>query len=466
MNKRIMIAGTNSGCGKTTVTCAILQALVNRGVSVSSFKCGPDYIDPIFHSRIIGSDSHNLDSWFCDKDTLNFILNNSNDEMAVLEGVMGFYDGVGGNGSSYRTAVDTNTPVAIVIDCKGMSSSVGAVMKGFLTFKKPNNIVGFIFNRLPESLVGTAKGFCEEMNAEYLGRMPYNSNLSIESRHLGLVTDVETDVLKSKVNQLANLAEENIFIDKLIQISENSEPVKYRKPDIKRVTKRNVRIALSCDEAFCFCYRDNIDLLEKSGCEIVKFSPLRDKKLPENIDGLILVGGYPELYAKELSGNKSMLADIKKRISSGLPTIAECGGFMYLHKELESACGELFPMVGVIDGTCFKTSKLQRFGYVEITAESDNLLCKKGEALKAHEFHYWDSTDSGNGFTAKKASSAVTYKCVHSTPSLYAGYPHLYFYANTECAFNFVKKCEEYGENEKSKINNSARFRGDEKSRN
>ena len=452
MNK-IMIAGTNSGCGKTTVTCAVLQAFVNRGLSVSSFKCGPDYIDPIFHSRIIGVNSRNLDSWFCDKNTLNFILNESTDEISVIEGVMGFYDGVGGSFSSKQTAVDTNTPVVIVIDCKGMSSSIGAVIKGFLTFQTPNNIVGFIFNRLPESLIGTAKNFCKEMNVEYFGRMPNNKNLSINSRHLGLVIDIETAELKCKMNLLAELAEENILIDKLIEFSNKNQSVGYEIPDIKKITNRFVRVALSSDEAFCFCYRDNIALLEKLGCEIVKFSPIHDEKLPENIDGLIIVGGYPELYAKELSNNKSMLADIKNKVSSEFPTIAECGGFMYLHKELESADGERFPMVGAIEGTCSKTNKLQRFGYVRITAENDNLLCNKGDILKAHEFHYWNSTNDGNGFTAEKASNALKYKCVHSTSNLYAGYPHLYFYANPECAVNFVKKCEEYGKNEKNKIN-------------
>ena len=445
-NNRIMIAGTNSGCGKTTVTCAVLQALVNRGISVSSFKCGPDYIDPIFHSRIIGTNSRNLDSWFCNKDTLNFILDKSTDEISVIEGVMGFYDGVGDSFSSCQTAIDTNTSVVIVIDCRGMSSSVGAVMKGFLTFKKPNNIIGFIFNRLPESLVDTAKNFCKEMNVEYLGRLPNSKNLNIESRHLGLVTDIETAELKHKMQQLAMLAEDNILIDKLIEFSKITEPVSYEIPNIKKITHRPVRIALSSDAAFCFCYRDNVELLMNLGCEIAEFSPIHDEKLPENIDGLIIVGGYPELYAKKLSKNKSMLNDIKNKVNSGVPTIAECGGFMYLHEELESDCDENFQMVGAIRGKCFKTNKLQRFGYVNITAESDNLLCGKGEILKAHEFHYWDSTNGGNNFIAEKASNGVTYKCVHSTPNLYAGYPHLYFYANPECAVNFVKKCEEYGE--------------------
>ncbi len=442
---RIMIAGTHSGCGKTTVTCAILQMLVNRGEKVSAFKCGPDYIDPIFHSRIIGAESRNLDSRFCDKDTLNYLLHQSAAKLSVIEGVMGFYDGVEGKFSTWQTALDTNTPVVIVIDCKGMSSSIGAVMKGFLTFKEPNNIVGFLFNRLPDSLVTYVKKLCEEMNTQYVGRLPYCKNLSIESRHLGLATDIEIAELKSKMQSLSKLAEENILIDKLLSLS-TSEKLDYQLPNIEKITSRPVRIAVSYDEAFCFCYRDNLELLQKLGCEIVKFSPLNDRNFPKRIDGLILLGGYPELYAEKLSENTSLLSEIKSKINSGLPTIAECGGFMYLHDSVETSDGIRFPMVGVISGECFKTDRLQRFGYVNLKANSDNLLCKRGEVVKAHEFHYWDSTNNGNDFAAEKLSSGFKYTSVHATSTMYAGYPHLYFYANVNCAVNFVKKCEEYGE--------------------
>lgn len=442
--KRFMVAGTNSGCGKTTITCAVLQALINRGYEVSSFKCGPDYIDPMFHSKIIGTCAYNLDGFFCDKNTINYLLNKNFGGISVIEGVMGFYDGVCDKASSYQIARDTETPVIFIIDCKGMSTSIGAVMQGFISFKKQNNIAGFIFNRLPESLIDTAKNLCSRINVRYFGRFPYFKECSIESRHLGLVTADEIKGLKEKMQRLAELAEKNLLIDSIIECSEGAENIEFNVPYINKITESTLRIAVAYDKAFCFYYEDNFNLLRELGCEIVKFSPLEDSVLPVNINGLIIGGGYPELYAEKLSENKSMLDNIRNKINSGLPTIAECGGFMYLHKMLEGKDGKRYNMVGTIDGNAYKTDKLQRFGYIYLTAEADNLLCKRGEKIAAHEFHYWDSDCCGSDFTAKKASNGIGYKCVHSSLSLYAGFPHLYFYANPEIAINFVKKCEEY----------------------
>ena len=443
--KRIMISGTNSGCGKTTVTCAILQALINRGLDTMSFKCGPDYIDPMFHSRIIGAKSRNLDPWFCDKDTLNYLINKHESEIAVTEGVMGYYDGVGDAASSYKVALDTDTPTIIVIDCKGMSMSIGAVMKGFLTFKTPNNIAGFIFNRLPESLVNTAKELCAEMGVKYFGRMSYVKDCFIESRHLGLVTADEIADLKQKMNTLAQIAEENILTDEIINTANENIP-DYKSPEVKKITKTTPKIAVARDSAFCFYYQDSLDLLCDLGCEIIGFSPLSDTKLPDGVSGLILGGGYPELYAKSLSENREMLSDIKNKIENGLPVIAECGGFMYLHKTMEGNDGVKYAMAGVIDGEAYRTDKLQRFGYVDLKSTSDNLLCKSGDVLKAHEFHYWNSTSNGECFDAEKASNKMRYTCVHATDTAYMGFPHLYLYANIESAKRFVKKCEEYNE--------------------
>ena len=441
---RIMISGTHSGCGKTTVTLALLKALTETNIKVDSFKCGPDYIDPIFHSRIIGTPSHNLDSWFCGGDTLNYLLQSSDREMSLIEGVMGFYDGVGKSFSSCDTALAVKTPVVLVVDSKGMSGSLGAVMKGFLTYRNPNNIVGFIFNRLPESLVETAKALCEEFNTLYLGHLPFDKELIIESRHLGLAADSDIALLKAKIDSLARLAGENILIDKIIELSKKTAVLTGIDP-LKNKPNHKAKIAVSKDEAFSFLYRDNLDFLRRSGCEVEFFSPLHDRCLPENINGMILVGGYPELYAKRLSENKSMLADIKNKISSGVPTIAECGGFMYLHESFENADGKFFPGVGAVSGRCFKTDRLQRFGYVTLTSKNDNLLCKKGQALKAHEFHYWDSDSCGEDFAAAKANGSASYSCVHCDHSSYFGFPHLYFYANVQAVENFIIKCEEYG---------------------
>ena len=441
--KKIMIAGTHSGCGKTTVTCALLQTLVNGNLSVQSFKCGCDYIDPIFHSRIIGVKSHNLDNFFCDKKTINHILADNKYDYGIIEGVMGFYDGVGESFSSFILAVQTDTPVILVIDCKGMSNSIGAIMKGFLEFRRYNHIVGFIFNRLPESLVSQAQQLCQELHTGYFGYLPYNKEITLQSRHLGLSTDLDIKSLKEKMNILSSLAEKYLEIDKLLQYCHKMTFSTFS--DDKLSVNRKLRIAVSDDEAFCFLYQDNIDFLKKCGCEIIRFSPLHDSKLPENIDGLILTGGYPELYTELLSKNTAMLDSIREKIlDDKIPTIAECGGFMYLHEFLQSDKGEYYPMVGIISGKCFQTKKLQNFGYAKLYAQKDNLLCKKGDYLKIHEFHYWNSTNIGNDFRAVKVSNQKEYTCVHADDNLYAGYPHLYFYGNKEAIQNFLKRCEIY----------------------
>lgn len=437
--KRIIIGGTNSGCGKTTVTCAVLQALVNRKMRVASFKCGPDYIDPMFHEKIIGTSAFNLDSFFCDDNTLKYLLceNGGSADISVIEGVMGFYDGANGRGSAHSVSEITETPAVIVIGCKGMSDSIGAVMKGFLEYKKPNNIIGFIFNQLPEKLAEKAESLCRELGTEYFGFIPKN-DLTFESRHLGLVTADEISDIKEKLSRLGELAEKNLKLDKLLGFAESPLP-KFTPPSLPKISERPV-IAVAKDSAFCFIYADNISLLRKLGCEIAYFSPLYDKAVPENADGLILCGGYPELYAEKLAENKAMLENIREMIRSGIPTIAECGGFMYLHETLEDSGGSEHKLVGIIDGKAYKTPKLTRFGYVKMTAESDNLLCKKGEAFPAHEFHYWDSTNCGEAFTAEKTDGR-NWKCAHANENLYAGFPHLCFYSNIETAVNFARKC-------------------------
>ena len=435
--KRFLIAGTNSGCGKTTITCAILKALTERGLSVSSFKCGPDYLDTMMHHRIISGTASNLDSFFCNADTLCYLLDKSCD-IAVIEGVMGFYDGT--EGSAYSISEITETPVILIIDCKGMSDSIGAVMQGFLNFKTPNQITGFIFNRLPEKLIPLAKKLCQELHTEYFGCFPKNS-ITLESRHLGLVTAEEIQNFDEKMHSLSEFAENYLCLEKMLSLPDVPVPA-YQKPIISKQNHSPV-IAVAKDKAFCFLYHENLELLQESGCQIKFFSPLKDEKLPEQADGLILSGGYPELYAKQLSENISMRKEIALKIKSGMPYLAECGGFLYLHESLKNQEGISFPMVGIFSGEAYQTEKLQRFGYIRMTAEKTNLLCKKGEILKAHEFHYYESPDCGTGFTAYKKDGR-NWKCCHISDNFYAGFPHLYFYANPEIAVRFAEKCAEY----------------------
>ena len=435
--RRLLIAGTSSGCGKTTVTCAILKALTERGLLVNSFKCGPDYLDTMMHDRIVSGSAHNLDSFFCNENTLRYLLDKTCD-VAVIEGVMGFYDGA--EGSAYSVSEITETPVILIIDCKGMSDSIGAVMQGFLNFRTPNRITGFIFNRLPEKLIPLAKQLCDKLHTEYFGCFPKNS-VTLESRHLGLVTPQEIQDFNQKMHQLGELAENYLCLEKMLSLPDLSVPT-YQKPTLPELNASPV-IAVAKDKAFCFLYHENLELLENLGCEIKYFSPLKDEKIPENADGLLLSGGYPELYAEQLSANTSMLKDMYIKIHSGMPCIAECGGFLYLHESLKNLEENSFPMVGIFPDEAYKTEKLQRFGYLTMTAEQNNLLCQKGETIKAHEFHYWESPDSGTAFTACK-KDGKSWRCCHVSESLYAGFPHLYFYANPETAVRFVQKCAEY----------------------
>lgn len=438
--RRMMIAGTGSGCGKTTVTCAILSALRRRGVRAAAFKCGPDYIDPMFYREILGTPSHNLDSFFCGRDMLCSLLESGSRgaDFAVIEGVMGFYDGA--EGSAYRISEMTETPVILVIGCRGMKESVGAVMQGFLQYQSPNRIAGFIFNQLPLRLVPFAEKLCRTLHTEYFGCLPAHEH-TLESRHLGLVTASEISDFHAKMDALGRLAEEHILLDQICGTECGALP-EYRRAAVPRLQSCPV-IAVARDRAFCFLYEENLSLLRETGCELRYFSPLADAHLPA-ADGLLLCGGYPELYAAQLSANQTMLADIRNAVRGGMPVIAECGGFMYLHEELQTESGKAYTMAGVIAGKAFPTNKLQRFGYVTMRAHSDCLLCDAGESLKAHEFHFWDSTDAGAGFTASK-SDGRAWKCCHVSETVYAGFPHLYFPSDLRTALRFAAACARYG---------------------
>lgn len=446
---RIMIAGTSSGCGKTTIVCAILQALVNRHVKTVSFKCGPDYIDPMFHSKIIGTKSRNLDGFFMDPPVLNYLLHKNSEgaQMSVIEGVMGYFDGLGmeDTGSSYEIAKNTDTPVVLILQCKGMSKSVQALLTGFLAFEEESHIRGVIFNQLPASLYPEMKKFCEHCGVKALGCFPNVQEAQIGSRHLGLITADEITNLKEKMNLLAETAERYLDMDGLMELSKSAGKKAVSKqihiPDHKK-TEPKLQIGVASDLAFCFYYEDNLDFLRDLGCEIIPFSPLHDPRLPDDLDGLILGGGYPELYLEELSANRNMLHDIKEQIEQGLVTHGECGGFMYLHKSIKSPEGGCFPMVGVVNGECYYTDRLQRFGYVTLTALKDNILCHAREKIRAHEFHRYESTAAQDVFLGQKRNQ--TWTCNTAYKNLVAGFPHIHYYANLSFAVRFYNSCVSY----------------------
>ena len=446
MMNRILISGTNSNCGKTTITMALLAAFKNKGLEIASFKSGPDYIDPMFHRKVFDVETHNLDPYFSTEEMLcDQFIRNCGKDLSIIEGAMGYYDGIGveGRASAWEVAKSIKAPAVLIIDAKGMSNSAAAIIKGFKEFKEESMVEGVIFNNISPMLYPLLRDIVEKEGIKAYGFLPREERYSVGSRNLGLITADEIEDIKEKINGLRELAEKYIDLEGLYELAQ-SAPVLEASDDYKKLIESSKdeskpRIAVSRDNAFCFMYKENIEILEDLGCEVVFFSPLNDEKLPEGISGLYLCGGYPELYPEELSNNKRMCQEIKDIITKGIPTIAECGGFMYLHDSIENV-----PMVGFIKGNCIKTDKLQRFGYIEITALEDNLLCHKGESIRVHEFHYYDSENCGESFMAKKASNGLEYLCCHGSDSLYAGFPHIYLPANPNFAKSFVENAKKW----------------------
>jgi cobyrinic acid a,c-diamide synthase len=443
---RIMMGAPASGSGKTMITCGILQAFVNRGLMVASFKCGPDYIDPLFHSKVIGTKSKNLDTFFSNEDTIRYLFGKTakDVDISVMEGVMGYYDGAGGistNGSTYELARITDTPSILVINCKGMSLSLIPLIQGFLQYRKDSNIIGVILNQMSKSLYTIMKEQIEkELQIKVFGYMPFVKELVMESRHLGLVMPEELEDFHSKLNKLAGIMEETIALDEILQMAHKTKEFYYETPQIPKLNQK-VNIAVAKDEAFCFYYQDNLDLLQEMGAALIAFSPLHDKALPEDIDGILLGGGYPELVAEKLSANESMRAGIQAALNNQMPCLAECGGFMYLHRQMEDIAGRSYPMVGSIAGEVYKTEKLNWFGYITLTANRDQMVAKTGESIAAHEFHYFDSNACGESFTACKPCRKTSWNCIHGNETMAAGFPHLYYYSNMGVPFRFLQTC-------------------------
>ena len=444
---RILLGAAASGSGKTLITCGLLQALKNRKLQVTSFKCGPDYIDPMFHSRVIGTKSRNLDSFFADEDTGRYLLEkNARDcEISVIEGVMGYYDGLAGisaKASAYDVAKITKTPAVLIVNAKGMSLSAAAFIKGFVEYQEDSQIRGVILNQVSSMMYPRLKQIIEEeLSIKVYGYVPVVKDCVLESRHLGLVMPEEIVDLQQKLMELAEILEKSVDIDGLLELAEHAEELPVQESPVAYHTGRKIRIALAKDEAFCFFYQDNLELLEEMGAELVPFSPIHDKKLPEHIDGMLFHGGYPELYAKKLSENKEMLAAVCAAVQTGIPYMAECGGFMYLHQEMEDMEGHSWPMAGVIHGKSWRTPRLTRFGY--ITLEDGTCFGEHVGAIRAHEFHYFDSDCCGEAYTAKKPLSSRSWKCIHSDGQGMSGFPHMYYYSNLRVPEQFLRACEE-----------------------
>ena len=446
---RLLLCAPASGGGKTTVTCALLQALVNRGAGPVAFKCGPDYIDPMFHSEIIGAKSRNLDLFFLGRDTARYLLekNSRGSGLALIEGVMGYYDGIGlsADASAYDLARATGTPAVLVLDGRGRALTAAAAVKGMRDFRSDSGIRGVILNRVSPMLYPRLKEAIEgETGVTVYGYLPNLPGCALESRHLGLVTAAEVAGLREKLSALAAQAEKSVDIDGLLALAASAPALNAPAPALPPPGEGRPRIAVARDKAFCFYYADGLELLEALGAELAEFSPLADEGLPEGACGLYLGGGYPELFAGALAANAPMREAVRAAVAGGLPTVAECGGFLYLNRLLSDGEGRDWPMAGALPGRAANTGRLGRFGYVTLTAQKDGLLGREGKRLPAHEFHYWDSDAPGSDFRADKPQSSRGWDCAFHTPTLYAGFPHFHFWAAPAAARNFVAAARRY----------------------
>ena len=443
---QFLLAAPRSGSGKTTMTCALLMALKRRGCAPCAFKSGPDYIDPMFHRAVLGVESRNLDLFFSAPDTVRtlYARGAAGHGAAVCEGAMGFYDGLGGvsdRASAWHLADTLDLPVLLVAEPKGQSLTLAAELKGLVNFRTPSHIAGILLNNCTARMHALlAPMLEEETGLPVLGFLPKLPEAVIGSRHLGLYTAAEVENLQQKLALLADAAEEHINWPRLLALCEKEPPAL---PEKAPQPSARVRIAVARDEAFCFTYAETLEAFRDAGAEVVFFSPLRDTALPENIGGLYLPGGYPELHAKELSENTSLLREIKQKIESGLPTAAECGGFLYLGQSLTDAEGQSWPMAGVLPGEAKDAGRLVRFGYAALSADSDSLLFRAGESFPIHEFHPWDSTANGTALAAKKPVGGAEWRCGSVNEHFYAGFPHLYW-AGTPLPQRFAAAAENY----------------------
>lgn len=450
---RIMIAAPKSGSGKTLITCGLLGALKNNKKDVVAFKCGPDYIDPMFHRNIQNVETENLDTFFTNEtDTQRlFIEVASQHDFAVIEGVMGLFDGLGGvreEGSAYHLAKVTKTPIVLVVDVHGMGKSMIPFIKGFEMYDEAHLIKGIILNRITEAFYETMKPLLEkEIHAPVVGYFPNRKDINLESRHLGLVLPEEIDNLNVQLNAAVEQLQSSVSIDKIIGIGQEADELEVENKKARsfhgNAKGKKLSIAVARDNAFCFYYQANIRELQKYGVKIKYFSPLSDEKLPADVDGLLLGGGYPELYGERLSDNTSMKESIKQAINQGIPLLAECGGFMYLHEELLDENGKVWPMVGAVSGITSYMGKLVRFGYVDIE-EKTGCFLKAGTKIKAHEFHYYDSTSNGTNCIATKPTTGRNWECIHSTENTFIGFPHLYYPSAPEFVEHFVQCMMKY----------------------
>lgn len=462
---RIMIAATGSGCGKTTVVLGLLRALVDRGRHPLACKTGPDYLDPLLHTALLGVPSENLDGFFSDDAglvrTMERAARAGACDSAVIESAMGYYDGIAcsSEASAYQVARATATPVLLLVDGRNRGRSLAAEVMGFARYRADSGIAGVVFNRVRGAYYDRlAQEVERECGVRVLGCVPDLPDCAIESRYLGLVSPDEVDDLSERTERIARALEDAVDVSALMDLAATAPALGEPAADAADAESAAAVadasapvIAVARDQAFSFYYADTFRALRERGCAVRFFSPLSDDALPAGTCGLYLGGGYPERWARELSENETMRTAIARAIAAGLPTIAECGGFLYLHRTLADADGTAYPQVGVIDADARHGGRSRRFGYVTLTSRTDNLLAAQGATLRAHEFHYWESSNPGSAFSARKPQSDAAWEACHATPTLYAGFPHLHLGTEPVALGRFVAACRAYAERAEAK---------------
>lgn len=429
---------------------------------MAPFKVGPDFIDPGHHTKIAGKTSFNLDSWMLSREynTRIFRQNAKGSDMAVVEGVMGLFDGYDGlseAGSTAQMAKWLNLPVVLVVSARGKARSAAAIVKGFEEFDKDLKIAGVIFTRTGslrhyEYLKKAVEQNCK---TKCLGFMPKNEEIAMPERHLGLVTADEQCVDKEILSTLCSMVRDHIDMDDLIKGLDSFEiPAHTKQEDSGYSGEQGPAIAVARDKAFCFYYQDNLDILKKFGARIIEFSPLNDDRLPESIDGIYLGGGYPEVFARELSQKTKLLQEIKENSISGMPVYGECGGFMFLCNSLTGMDEiEKFPMSGCFDFNVQMSKRLRSLGYREITLKTDTIIGKKGSRIRGHEFHYSslekpESQVPSVYQVTSRAGQDLSLKGYQKGNTL-GSYLHIHFGSNEACAKHFVDTCKEFKDKKK-----------------
>lgn len=444
---RIVLAGTSSGVGKTSITCGLIYALKKKGFSIQPFKVGPDYIDPSYLSSISGSKAFNLDVWMMGKNQLlQSFIENSKSDISVIEGVMGYYDGFSGNSnfaSTHHVAELTKSPVILILDASKTARSIAATAFGFQKFHKNSRILGIILNKIgSKKHENLCRQALEKTKLPIVGIIPKNPEIALESRHLGLISTMTENNLHKKIQKTSKIIANYLNIEEILKILKNSVLINNKpKQDYK---KPNVTIAVALDNSFNFYYHDNLESLRRNGANLKFFSPIKDKKIP-NCDGIYIGGGFPEVLGDSLEKNTIMRRSIKKLSEENMPIYAECGGLMYLTKSIDYGTKK-YKMTGLFDAETKMTKKM-KLNYTKGRILSKNILSDKSHLLRGHEFHYSElssvSSDLKFGIELETGEGIKNNKDGIVLYNTLASYGHLYF-DSSDYAKIFVKNCIKY----------------------